>query len=123
MIIKPWECQRDDTWLLPFQHLLEIRTCRTKWEYFFDKTYEWVAWRWVNPKIDKESLAILKQIVNISKEDMENYHWAMFTHAMDIFFKHASLKKLIQEHFFTSLLNNLSTKDLVSLENLLSINS
>jgi hypothetical protein len=36
------------------------------------------------------------------------------------FFKeHASLKKLILEHFFTSLLNDLSTKDLVTLNNLL----
>jgi hypothetical protein len=33
-----------------------------------------VAWRWVNAKIDKESLALLKEIVNIPKEDMENYH-------------------------------------------------
>jgi hypothetical protein len=26
MTTKPWECQRDDSWLLPFQHLLEIKT-------------------------------------------------------------------------------------------------
>jgi hypothetical protein len=38
-----------------------------------------------------------------------NYHWAMFTHAMNFFKKHASLKKLILEHFFTSLFNDLST--------------
>jgi len=36
-------------------------------------------------KIDKKNLAILKKIVNISKEDMEDYHWAMFTHALDFF--------------------------------------
>jgi hypothetical protein len=35
--------------------------------------------------INKESLAMLKEIVNISKEDMENYHWTMFTHAMAYF--------------------------------------
>jgi hypothetical protein len=52
---------------------------------------------------------------------MEDYHWAMFTHAMDFFKERASLKRLILEHFFTSLLNDLSTKDLVTLGNLLSI--
>jgi hypothetical protein len=41
-------------------------------------------------KIDKESLTLLKQIINISKEYMENYHWAMFTHAMDFFKECAS---------------------------------
>jgi hypothetical protein len=35
--------------------------------------------------MNNESLAILKQIVNIPKEDMEDYHWVMFTHAMDFF--------------------------------------
>jgi hypothetical protein len=39
----------------------------------------------VNAKIDKESLALLKDIVNIPKVDMEDYHWAMFTHAMEFF--------------------------------------
>jgi hypothetical protein len=33
---------------------------------------------------DKQrSLAILKQTINIPKEDMENNHMTMFTHAMD----------------------------------------
>jgi hypothetical protein len=45
-------------------------------------------------KINKENIALLKQIVNI-QEDMEDYHWAMFTHAMDFFKERASLKKLI----------------------------
>jgi len=79
-----------------------------------------VAWRWANAKTDKESLTLLKQIVNITKEDMEDYHWAMFTHAMDFFQERASLKKLIPKRFFTSLLKDLSTKDLVTLGNLLS---
>jgi hypothetical protein len=35
----------------------------------------------------------------------------------------ASLKKLILEHFFTSLLKNLSREDLLTLGNLLSTNS
>jgi hypothetical protein len=34
---------------------------------------------------DRQSLAILKQIVNIPKEDMEDYHKVMFTHAKDFF--------------------------------------
>jgi hypothetical protein len=74
----------------------------------------------VNLKIDKESLALLKEIVNIMKEGMEDYHWAMFTHAMDFFQDRASLKKLIPRHFFTSLLEDLLMEDLVSLGNLLS---
>jgi hypothetical protein len=37
----------------------------------------------------------LKQFVNIPKEDVEDYHWAMFTHAMDFFKERASLKKPI----------------------------
>jgi hypothetical protein len=44
-----------------------------------------VALQWANAKIDKESFTLLKQIVNIAKEDMEDYHWVMFTHAMDFF--------------------------------------
>jgi hypothetical protein len=47
---------------------------------------------------------LFKETVNISKEDMENYHWAMFTHAMEFFQKRASFKKLIPKHFFTSFL-------------------
>ncbi len=70
-------------------------------------------------KIDKKSLALLKHIVNISKEDMEDYNWAIFIDAMDFFKKCASLKKPILEHFFTSLLNDLSTKDLVMLGNII----
>ncbi len=45
----------------------------------------------------QKSLALLKQIVNILKEDMEDYNWAMFTRAMDFFKECASLKKLILE--------------------------
>ncbi len=84
MTSKPCKCPRDDTWLLPLQHLLEIGTWGTKWKTTIDKTYEWATWWWVNEK-KKESFAILKQIVNIPKEDMEDYHWVMFTHAMDFF--------------------------------------
>jgi hypothetical protein len=41
MITKPWECQRDDIWLFPFQHLLKIKTWGTKWKRSIDKTNEW----------------------------------------------------------------------------------
>jgi hypothetical protein len=71
--------------------------------------------------MDKKSLSIMRQTTNISNNDMEDYNLAMFTHAMDFFKEHASLKKPILEHFFTSLLNDLSIKDLVTLRNLLSI--
>jgi len=69
---------------------------------------EWVAWRWTNAKIDKESLFIMRQSVNISKDDMEDYNLAMFTHVMDIFKERVSFKMSILDHFFTSLLNDLS---------------
>jgi hypothetical protein len=55
----------------------------------------------------------MRQSVNISKDDMEDYNLAMFTHVMDLFKERASLKKLILEHFFISLLNNLSIEDLL----------
>jgi hypothetical protein len=61
----------------------------------------------------------MKQSVNISKDEMVDYNLAMFTHAMDFFKECASFKKPILEHFFTSLLNDLSTKDLLTLENFL----
>jgi hypothetical protein len=54
--------------------LLEIRTWGTKWKRAIDKTNEWVAWQWVNAKIDKENLTLFKQTANISKEDMEDYN-------------------------------------------------
>jgi hypothetical protein len=42
---------------------------------------------------------------------MEDYNCAMFTHAMDFFKEHASLKKPIPKYFFTILFNDLlSTK-------------
>ncbi len=82
---------------------------------------DWAAWGWVNVKIDKESLSIVRQNVNISMDDMEDYNLAMFTHAMDFFKECVNFKKPILEHFFTSLLNELSTEDLVTLKNLLFI--
>jgi hypothetical protein len=74
--------------------LIEFRTWGTKWKRAIDKTNEWVAWRWVNAKINKNSFVILKQTINIPKEDMEDYHWVMFTHTMEFFKECASLKKI-----------------------------
>ncbi len=74
MTKKTMEYPRDETRLVPLQHLLEIRTWGTKWKRAIDKTNEWVAWQWVNAKIDKENLTLFKQTANISKEDMEDYN-------------------------------------------------
>jgi hypothetical protein len=121
MTKKPLEYLKDDTKLDPFWHLLKIKTWGTKWKRVINKTNESAAWQWANAKIDKKNLALLKQIVHISKEDIEDYNLAMFTHAMDFFKEHTSLKKPIPKLFFTSLLSDLLTKDLVMLGNLLSI--
>jgi hypothetical protein len=45
---------------------------------------------------------IVQYNYNIPKEDMEDLHWVMFTHAMELFQECASLKKLIPKHLFTS---------------------
>jgi hypothetical protein len=100
--------------------LLKIKTWGKEWKRPIHKTNEWAAWQWANAKINKESFAILKQIVNIPKENMEDYHWMMFT-CHGFFSTRASFKRPILEHFFTSLLNDLLTKDLVTLGNLLLI--
>jgi len=81
---------------------------------------EWATWQWANVKIDKESLCIMKQSVNIFKDDMEDDNLAMFTHVMDFFKERVNLKKPIPKHSFTSLLNYLSIEDLLTFENLLS---
>jgi hypothetical protein len=52
---------------------------------------------------------------------MEDYNFPSFTHAIDFFKESARLKKPILDHFFISLLNDLSIEDLVTLGNLLSI--
>jgi hypothetical protein len=70
--------------------------------------------------MDKESLFIMRQSVNIFKDDMEDNNLAMLTHAMDFFKECLSLKKPILKHFFTNLLNDLSIEDLLTLGNLLS---
>ncbi len=119
MTKKLLEYLRNDTRLDYLWHLFKIKTWGTKWKKVIDKIDEWAAWRWANAKIDKESFTLFKQIVHITKEDMEDYNLVMFTHAMDFFKKHTDLKSIL-EHFFTSLLNDLSTKYLVTLGNLLS---
>jgi len=68
----------------------------------------------------RKSFHVYKQTINISKEDMEDYNLAMYTHVMDFFKEWIIFKKPILKYFFTSLLNNLSIRDLVMLGNLLS---
>ncbi len=75
MIKTPLEYPKDPTLLYPPKHLLEIKTWGLEWKKKINKTNEWVAWQWVNAKIDKESLTLLKQTINIPKDDMEDYHW------------------------------------------------
>jgi hypothetical protein len=57
----------------------------------------------VNAKIDKESLTLLKQTVNIPKENMENYHPVMFTHAKD-FSKMNKFEKVDSKTFLYKLI-------------------
>jgi hypothetical protein len=45
--------------------------------------------------MDKKHLSILRQSVKISKDDMEDYNLAMFTHAMDFFKECVNFKKPI----------------------------
>ncbi len=116
----PLEYWRNCTLLNPFKQLLEIKTWGLEWKKQIEKKNEWAAWQWANAKIDKESFTLLKQTINIPKEDMEDYQHVMFTHAMGFFQEWASLKKPIPKHLFTSLLKDLLTKDLVILGNLLS---
>jgi hypothetical protein len=63
----------------------------------------------------------MRQSVKISKDDMEDYNLAMFTHEMNFFKDCVSLKKAIPKHSFISLLNNLSIEVLLTIENFLSI--
>jgi hypothetical protein len=58
MTTNPWICQRDYNRLLPFQHLLEIKTWGKELKRKIDKIDEWVAWRWANTNIDKKSLKL-----------------------------------------------------------------
>jgi hypothetical protein len=41
---KPWQYPRNDTWLLPLQHFLEIKAWGIEWEKIIDKTNEWATW-------------------------------------------------------------------------------
>jgi hypothetical protein len=54
-------------------------------------------------KIDKENLALFKQIVHISKENMEDYNLTMFTNAMD-FFKEHEFEEADSRTFFHKLI-------------------
>jgi hypothetical protein len=120
MTKKTLEHPRDNTRLDPLMHLFKIRTWGIECKRVIDKTMEWATWQWANVKMDKKNISIMRQTMNISKDVMEDYNSAMFIHAMEFFKKCASLKKSIPKHFFKSLLNDLSTKDLLTLGNLLS---
>jgi hypothetical protein len=61
MTTKPRECQKDDTQLLPLQYLLELRHWGKEWKRTINKTNEWVAWRWMNVKIDKKKSCNVKR--------------------------------------------------------------
>jgi hypothetical protein len=74
MIKLPSEFLRDPTLLDLLKQFLQIKTQGSYWKKKIDKTNEWVAWQWVNVKTNKESITLLKQTINILKEDMENYH-------------------------------------------------
>jgi hypothetical protein len=100
------EYSRDDIKLNPFQHLLKIKTWGIKWKRVIDKIDEWAAWLWANAKIDKENIELLKQIVHMFKEIVEDYNLAMFTHDMDFFKQCANLKKPTPKHFLTSFLSD-----------------
>jgi hypothetical protein len=97
MLKMPLEYPRDPTLLNLFKKLLKIRMWGLERENQIDKINQWATWQWANAKIDKKTFTLLKQTLKITKEDMEDYHWAMFTHAMDFFQKWASLKKPILE--------------------------
>jgi hypothetical protein len=49
-----------------------------------------------------------------SKGGYGNYHWAMFTHAMNFFKECVILKKMIPKRFFISLFIDLLTEDLIT---------
>ncbi len=70
MTKKPLEYPRNNTKLDPLRHLLKIRTWGRKWKRVINKIVEWATWWWANLKMDKESLFIMKQSVNISKDNI-----------------------------------------------------
>jgi hypothetical protein len=55
----------------------------------------------------------MRQSVNISKGDMEDYKLAMFTHAME-FFKECEFKKVDSKAFFHKLIERFVNKRLVN---------
>jgi hypothetical protein len=53
--------------------------------------------------------------MNISKEDMKDYNWVMFTHAMEFFKERTNLKKPISKAFFHKLTKQFVDKRLGNL--------
>ncbi len=97
---KTLEYPRDDTRLDPFDIFSKLEHGEPRMKRVIDKIDEWAAWRWANVKINKENLALFKQIVHISKKYMKDYNLVIFTHAMDFFKECVSLKKLFPKPFF-----------------------
>jgi hypothetical protein len=83
-----------------------------------DNTYEWVVWQWANAKMKKQSPYITKKRSRPNsqpiKQDIKNYHWVMFKHIMEFLNQRASLKKSLPKYYFTSILKELSTKNLIT---------
>jgi hypothetical protein len=100
--------------------LLKIKTCGSKWKKQIDKTNDWAAWQWVNPKIDKKKSYIAQTNCKhfqggygrLPSNDVDTCHGFLP--------RIASLKQWIPKQFFTSLLKDLLTEDLVTFRNLLS---
>jgi hypothetical protein len=120
MTKKTLKYLRDDIRLDPYGIFSKSEHGEPGMKWVIDKIDKWAAWQWANVNINKKNIALLKHVVHISKEDMKYYNLVMFTHTMDFFKEHASLKKSFPKKIkFTSFLNNLLIEDLVTLGNLL----
>jgi hypothetical protein len=64
---------------------------------------------------DKTSPYIARKRPNLKsiKEDMKNYHWAMFKHVMEFLKQCASLNKPLLEHYFINFFERFINQKLV----------
>ncbi len=63
--------------------------------------------------MDKKSF-IMRQSANISKDDMEDYNLAMFTHAMDFLHMQCEFKEVNSKAFFHKLIERFVNKRLAN---------
>ncbi len=118
---KSLEYPRNDTRLVPLQHLLENITWGTKWKRAIEKTNEWATWWRANAKIDKKKSCIIQINYKHFQRGYEGLYIGQCLHMQWTFSKNVQIwRSQFPKHFFTSLLNNLSIKDLVTFGNLLS---